>query len=380
MLDAPFSDSPGLNLSKDTLHTACYDLCDVIKSNSSRYSLLPSSPHLMSITVVSGVALALIAVFFVTICLSRRTTQNQLLQLPEPNLPEKKFDFLSTSEFGGLFRKIKKINDTTHFRPSKEVEVFRLSKEHPGYHSVRWIITVGNATQESKIFVKKPYNVRARLRFPLAKSEQLAFLVSHRLDLHVVPTTLAVECCKKTIQKRFPAEFSKFLQNGFDDTCEGVVIQEGVPRSPEQLHMDETIPASSLSLSLDMDQIHRAIILNIILGKVDAARRNTVVDEHQRVMEIDNEEIGRGKTSTWMFIPFSHTVIDKKIINDILRYDVSVIEDIFSDMEYFDFPEEFMANIKGNFTRLHEFLLPRRDSEVKVSDLEESFYECRFFG
>lgn len=264
----------------------------------------------------------------------------------------------------------------------ENLKSFHLFEVPKGVHfkPCRGILVGSNLEGTEKVFFKWTQGKRAMIRLPLQMQEQVAFMISDRLGLGVVPPTiaraLAPKDCIKCINDQIKRTMSRhlFLQ-GWD------VIQEGV------------IPYDGSNWRVDINNLCKAVFFNIIVGRGDAGRRNTVIDKSGKIKEVDIEYIGKTKTTSWLINRFSNIVLNKEIINDFLNKDISIIEGVFDELShllptYFwneetcksDIPNNTKVNVLDNFKRLKQFLIHNKDSQIKVGDLMHSFYTPDFFG
>ncbi len=275
----------------------------------------------------------------------------------------------------------------------KSFKLFNMSVLYPCYFSEREIF-VGGSADGKKIFIKRCKGKRAFIKAPDAKQEQLSFMISHRLNFGVVPPTIALDGYADVAQR-----ISKIAQQ-----CLGIgtVIQEGVPLHSNQVHMgnsdqqaltedafdQEQLCKALTEFALDQEQLCKAIFFNIVAGRLDAGQRNTVIDPSKKVMEIDNEHIGSNQTDSWLLESFPDLILNQKAINDFLKNEPTIIEDIFCDLEkHFpptllwnpvtrkdDIVGQSQKNIVNNFNRLRSYLIKHQTHQIRVSDLASIFF------
>lgn len=252
---------------------------------------------------------------------------------------------------------------------------------------------------KEQILIKQPpmsknFLVRSRL----AKQEQLAYLISERLGLKVVPAAVAIEGFKEEIDKISETVRKRLITGSGNERYQGVVIQEKINAHFILGHLEKKgvlfrviswclswFQCLFSSLSLNQKQISKAILFNIVAGRTDGHVDNTVIDTNGKVMEIDNEYIGNGKTSSWLFSAFPDHILCKEVIDAFLETDSSIIEDVFKDFERrypklpfwnardekFNIQDKSKSNILNNFERLQTFLNNNRNSVIKVQDLKQ---------
>ncbi len=298
----------------------------------------------------------------------------------------------------GLISKIKSINpvaakadlsllpaDLCKFKPllQKTQRLVSFKDFNPGCrhhedelpHCTREIIMGSTPNQENAIFIKFPMGKHIFVRQKRAKNEQLAFLISHRLALNVVPITMALEGYEQLITSLVPQSISERLKQGMsplnplENNYAGVVIQEGLLLHKNQLHVKKNPLMSFETFGLDMDQVHRAVLFNLIVGRMDADRHNTIIDSSKKIMEHDNEKLGAKHSDSWLLNTFAETIISRKVLDDFLNHDVSLIKEVFQEMKQFDFEPTLEPLIIENFEKIHQFLSADSKNEIKVCDL-----------
>lgn len=273
----------------------------------------------------------------------------------------------------------------------KAFHTFDMSTIYRNYTSARQIV-IGSNTKGDKIFIKQPIGKTACISQPYAKQEQLSFMISHRLNLGVVPVTMACEGYQ-SIWHRSSTLIK--AQLGVHEGSKGVVVQEGVVLFPNQFHMhQDRLKKSSeegtrviAELALDIDQICKALLFNIIVGRRDAGRRNSVIDQFKNIQEVDNENIGNTKTDSWLFESFAECSVSQKVIDDLLKIEDGVFENIFKDLACFpktlfwnentcefDVVDRTQETIINNFKKLKAILLSNQHQDVRVKDLKTGCY------
>lgn len=315
------------------------------------------------------------------------------------NKKQAKKDYAIPEEFKELIQKVQNLNFFKNFD---------MSAVYSGCRSAREIV-IGSNAGINEIFIKQPTGKRMFLRQPYAKQEQLSFMVSHRLNLDVVPVTMACEGYKNILD-RISMAVRSHLFNGIDDNYKGVVIQEGVEFASNQFHMKnfvnlrlsnedaekEVLEQGKKAISefaLNIDNICRAIIFNVIIGRTDAGRRNSVIDKFNKIKEIDNESIGATKTDSWLLDIFSDCILNRELVDNLLAFEDSLFENIFKDLECFqptffwnentykfDVVDSTKENIINNFNKLKEFLLSNKGNDIRVKDLKKNFYVQGIFN
>lgn len=267
------------------------------------------------------------------------------------------------------------------------------------FNEFREIVLGKSRDGKEQILIKSPpSSKRFFIRSRLAKQEQLAYLISERLGLKVVPAAVAIDGFKEEIDK-ISETVRKHLhpRSGNDDRYCGVVIQKKINTHFILEHLEKGgTPFRIISwflswfpswfpLGWNQKQLSKAILFNIVAGRTDGRGDNSVIDTYGKVMEIDNEYIGSDKADSWLFSAFPDHILSKEVIDAFLETDSSIIEDIFKDFDRrypklpfwngldqkFNIKDESRTNILNNFQRLQTFLQDNKDSVVRVRDLKQ---------
>jgi hypothetical protein len=182
-----------------------------------------------------------------------------------------------------------------------------------------------------QLFVKRPTEEANHTNSPY---EELAYLLSKKLELNCVPPTMFV-----------PGKDPFILQGAIDVA----------PTSADQ----------------DPESAQRALFLNIIAGKRDGHIYNSVTDKHNNIWEIDNEGVGYLGSDSWMFGRFRSLTLDPKLIASLSRFKESDLDEVFEDFSsrHRDVGVP-MDNITRNFNNLQLALKSAR----RVADLDK-FYK-----
>lgn len=240
------------------------------------------------------------------------------------------------------------------------------------YSYSRYISYCSDKNRENIIFIKMP-KIRAYHRNKhYAKLEELAFIISSKLKLNVVPITIAPEYHEDIIEE-YIAQNKRSFQ--LSNTYEGTVVQDGVNKNTKQIHInnERKITKEDLTSYLDIDQVHKAIIFNIITGRHDGTKVNTVIDVSKGIMEVDNEAIGQRTTNSWLPGYYMETEIKKEIVEEFLSHGESIIEEILANTKHMNIDERTEKNIKENFMRLRELFGGKKP--IKINDLKDFYYE-----
>lgn len=322
------------------------------------YFDLTSSPaHVAALKILSYATLILPAIALAIKTYLRYTSDT--FYVAKPNLQV----FLSFCEnhpeFSGLLRKIKNL----------------VNFENLGFRNgvnSRNFCVGSDSTWKNKVFIKSPNGKYIFIRQTQAKNEQLAFLISHRLNLGVVPPTIALEGFTDAIEAALPMSILQYMKVGCDPktyeiSYAGVVVQEGI-----LLEEDQTLFNRD---SLDVTQIQKAILFNLITGRTDSGPSNTVVARLGKIMELDNEKLGLSMTDSWLLREFSEMCFDPAVIDDFLSMPIHTIRNVFEEMHAFNFDQSTKSTISQNFDKTREFLILHSGNQVKVKDLAAFF--CR---
>jgi hypothetical protein len=220
-------------------------------------------------------------------------------------------------------------------------------------------VQVGIDSQEKKlIFIKIPSGRYAKIQDPALRNDQLSFQISHALGLNVVPTTKVV-----SVHDLLPPEEVAY----YNSNC---VIQNAVSTHNDQFHLKPDMNSKEFK-NLNLPQVHKAIIFNMLLGRHDGRAVNTVIDEQMRVMEIDNEYIGLRTTDSWLLDNFKDTTLSPDFVKSFLKFEKKILLDVLADMasQGLDISEDAQKNIIYNFEKIQNFFMANQNKEIRVSDL-----------
>lgn len=332
---------------------------------------------------------------------SRELVKDKCTYIPEEEMVEGIKDSLIPEEFRTLIHKVEKLNS---------FKTFDMSTVYHDCRSVREIV-IGSNAGVNEIFIKRPTGKRALILEPYAKQEQLAFMINHRLNLGVVPPTMACKGYISILERTSKVVKSHLYIDDIEE--QGVVIQEGVTLLSNQFHMksdlisycrlkEESVEKVAFEqgrrviseFALDINNICQAIIFNVIAGRTDAGRRNSVIDSHSKIQEIDNEYIGDTKTDSWLLEVFSECILSRESVDNFLAIEDSVFENIFKELDSvfqptlffnekdceFNIVDKSKENITGNFKKLKEVILSKKGEDIKIKDLKTIFYVPNFYG
>lgn len=219
------------------------------------------------------------------------------------------------------------------------------------------------------IFIKVPKIKSYYENKIYAKNDELAYLISSHLGLNVVPVTCALYYHTKTFGNKNESESENFM-------LEGSIIQEGVNLHDNQFHINQNkeITLDDLKL-IDIDQVHRVILFNQIVGPYDATKVNSVIGSDMKIYQIDNERIGGSNTSDWtsdwLGSFYAETQISDLVVNQLLQFDSSIMKTIFDDVEYLQIDPTVRNNITNNFERIYQKLneIKKENESVWVKDI-----------
>ena len=105
------------------------------------------------------------------------------------------------SAFSGLLQKAQDLVAVENFNPLWRTDI-----------ATRIVYVGKDLHGGNQLFIKTPGGKRVLDRQPRAKNEQLAFLISHRLSLGVVPPTMTLEGYRNEIESIFPRSILKQLK------------------------------------------------------------------------------------------------------------------------------------------------------------------------
>ncbi len=242
----------------------------------------------------------------------------------------------------------------------------------------RQVLMGKDENEKPIVFLKAPSGKYAKVQTNAMKNEELAFLISERLSLNVVPLTklIAVE--------EIPAN-SKLKRLLANRTLMGeqIIVQEAVTVAKHQPHLEKVVDYAELK-KLDLNQIHQLIIFNLLLGRHDGRPVNTVLDDQGNLIEVDNEFIGLQTTDSWLLEQkiFHETVLSEELIQDFLKQDRDTLIQIFNEMNQkgHRFDEVLKRGLPGttiqnnilcNFDKLRAFFLQPKNKPITVADLVE---------
>lgn len=146
------------------------------------------------------------------------------------------------------------------------------------------------------------------------KFEYLAYRASELLHLHVVPFVSFSEKGQDLISP---------LMKKIDTVARKVFPQNGLLIFQSQIN-----PNQQESIQLDVSRAHQVLFFNLIIGRSDSIRANSIIDENNRVWEIDNDWLLQGleliSTTCFRKHWLSHHAniwnasIDDAVLNEIL--------------------------------------------------------------
>jgi hypothetical protein len=184
------------------------------------------------------------------------------------------------------------------------------------------------------IFIKKPdyfstlpnHVQRMTTNIP---NDELAYIISELFKLHVVPYTI---CDQST------------------------TIAKGVGVNPEgENHKD-------------IYHLTKVLLFNIITGRQDAGSSNSVWTFDGKLFEIDNEEIGKRSTSSWVFeILDDNTLVDQNLLKQIVSVDEKTITDLSAK-----YSSQTVLAIESNLKHLK--WLVQQNEKLSVKDLKTTCY------
>jgi hypothetical protein len=228
-----------------------------------------------------------------------------------------------------------------------------------GQYQVTRYLQLGYKDKEIVLFVKVPsWKLYHRIKSKAAL-DQLAFLISHYLKLNVVPVTIALEGYESIVKKYVPEKIYKRCMMMEDYGFKGTIAQKVIKTKDSEPNCDLT--------NVDLENIHRCLMFNIITGRKDARIDNSIVDLDNNLFEIDNEDIGFNTTDSWLLHKFKDDIINEKLVDHMLTFNVSIIDDVFDKMSQFTISNNIKKIIKDNFLRVLTIL--RTNNNVTFKDL-----------
>jgi hypothetical protein len=262
--------------------------------------------------------------------------------------------FISTHpEFEHL---IDKIRNLAQFQP------------YDGEECSRGIAIGYDACGENPIYIKvgTPPVGSISLNPPHAKNEELAYIISHRFGLEVVPPTMALENYQDQMEQMLPKfvlEKAKSGINEQDQLCyNNVVIQEGVTNLSKQASRINPI------------HVQKAILLNILLGRADAKEKNTVITNNGQCMEVDNEYIGHEFTNSWLCSQFADRSFDPEIVQQFLSHSPDHLQTIFRS---FSVEPRLKKRIAKNLELMQTFF-NKHPGKSHIRDLVEFMQQAKY--
>lgn len=231
----------------------------------------------------------------------------------------------------------------------------------------RYII-LATDSRDKNYYIKMPKLKRYTSYGNRSDCDALAWLVNHFLKFNTVPMTVSLQQHAKTVNKYIYDINIRQQLALFYDKYEylGSTIQELI---------ESTVDIEN-NKKVDISSAHKAILLNIILGRNDADIHNSVVTTNGLVYDVDNELIGGVTTGYWLIPKVKHSTISQDIIDQLLSCDIPNLLKVYrlASLSIPDYMNDIITNICDNYCRLVSFV--SSVPTVKVSDLmTESFYK-----
>lgn len=196
------------------------------------------------------------------------------------------------------------------------------------------------------------------------------------MGLDVVPATLDLGSRKQfasDILRLFlvpETEIAKLEKHRF----QGIVLQEGAFSASLQKYLDTRNP-KPLAGRLDRDSVQKAALFNLIIGRQDAERTaNSLITEGNRIIEIDNEQIGRPYSDSWVLSYFEKVKFSQNLIEDFLCLPENVIPVVFAKCSHLKIPEEIRHRITKNYQTVRKYFLEHQGEEISVKDLKKALH------
>jgi hypothetical protein len=198
-------------------------------------------------------------------------------------------------------------------------------------HGTRDIEIGQNSAGVPQLFIKRcerhmPESLMGALVFPA--NDQLAYLLSERFHLHVVPPTMALAAYPDAIEWIFPPAMHKKLKSCRDSSFDRVVVQAAIQIRQDRL----TAQLDAIPANLDMEQVQKAVIFVTLFGKWQGYISNSVIDDSNKVMEVDNEALNAATmhNGSWLLPEFWTTKFDRSVIEQFLSTPETTIDAIFN--------------------------------------------------
>lgn len=220
------------------------------------------------------------------------------------------------------------------------------------YH--RQILALGDQNNRPLLYLKQPNfylgitaneNINSTL-------DELAYLLSHSLSFNIVPKTLLMNKDEELLPS-----LKKWESTLFTGEIKNAILQEAIEPAKEQNFANA-----------DQIMLQKAILFNLIIGRHDGRRDNSLLDENGQVWEIDNEDCGNRTVSSWLFQEFGDLVISPEVISTFSKLNESDIEKAFKKFEKFHKDKVdpvIRQNIILNFQSLKQFFSAEKPMTVQ---------------
>lgn len=193
------------------------------------------------------------------------------------------------------------------------------------------------------------------------KNDEMTFIINSLLGFNVIPITMVVGHHLDIIH-RLPANVKRMIcDDSFRDNYKTIIVQQVVSLSDNQCHLTDDFNPSSL----DNESVQQAILLNIIVGRGDSGPQNSVIDNNNRIVDVDNECIGYSRTGYWL-IPHCKDMVISNHLLERVRNNKDKVKLYLSHRQ-----DSLADNIRSNLSRLLSF----QQDNIKVSDLMDLFYQ-----
>ncbi len=280
---------------------------------------------------------------------------------------------IKPAEFSPLIQKINKVVRFKQFNPTMQTSIS--SRDILIGTSGEWF-----SKPKTTLFFKTPGGKHAFIRSQRAVAEEIAFLISHRLELNVVPPTMCLSYTYaiETSPGNYDWENSKvenhplcqFLSHRHfhrhHNSGMGTVVQQAIDLDPCQPSSENF---SVEKAGLNIFQVQKAILFNLITARIDSAAKNTLINSRQELIEHDNERIGWKKSDSWLLTAFADTLITKEIKQMILNKTIDSITSVFEDMNHFTSAQLYQEQIIKNFEKIKDFFQTHLNDNVTVRNL-----------
>lgn len=214
--------------------------------------------------------------------------------------------------------------------------------------------------QETILYLKTPgwgrYNALQTIEAPL---EELAYKIDQLFKFNVVPNTICFE------KKEEIEEFSRLSRYTSSLRDQKVIVAQQAIQTPRDQPYIQT--SDEQLNSLEKTHLQKAVFLNLILGREDGRKENSVCDLEGKLFEIDNERIGSRKSDSWIFSKFQQLTFDQSIIDLVKDIEEPALEAVFNEFEnHHPLDIQIKKNILENFRLLKKYVTENTQIEINA--------------